>query len=115
MALMARTTCPFPVGGRPHRMRGLSKGRLHWQRESREYCSEQLHWQREGTEQLHWQRESREYCSEQLHWQRESTESKEHCSELLHWQRERQPVERGHRPTWQPLATSASQRSAEAR
>ena len=78
MALMARTTCPFPVGGRPHRKRGLSKGRLHWQRE--------------GTGQPHWQRESREYCSEQLHWQRESreycSESKEHCSEQLHWQRE---------------------------
>ena len=84
MALMARTTCPFPVGGRPHRMRGLSKGRLHWQRESREYCSEQLHWQRGGTEQPH-------------------------------WQRERQSVERGPRPTCQPLATLASQRSAEAR
>ena len=88
MALTARRvlkTCPCPVGGRPHRKRGLPTGRLDWQRE--------------GTGQPHWQRESREYCSEQLH-----------------WQREQQPAERGPRPTWQPMAaTSASQRSAEAR
>ena len=112
MALMARTTCPFPVGGRPHRKRGLSKGRLHWRREPREYCSES---KEHCSEQLHWQRESREYCSEQLRWQRESTASKEHCSEQLHWQREWQPAERGPPSTWQPMATPASQRSAEAR
>ena len=43
MALMARMvlkTCPFPVGGRPPRKRGLPKGRLHWQTESGEYYSE---------------------------------------------------------------------------
>ena len=111
MALTARMVlkmCPFPVGGRPHHKRGLPKGRLHWQTE--------------GTVQPHWQRESREYCSEQLHWLREvqgqprwQREPREYCSEQLHWQRERQPVERGPRPTWQPMATSASQRSAEAR
>jgi hypothetical protein len=60
MALMARTICPFPVGGRPHRKRGLPKGRLHWQRGG----TGQPHWQREWTE-------SKEYYSEQLHWQRE--------------------------------------------
>ena len=77
---MARTTCPFQVGGRPHRKRGPPKGRLHWQRGG----TGQPHWQRGGTEQPRWQRESREYYSE----------SKEQCSEQLHWQREQEPVER---------------------